>query len=679
FGLRKEVRDAIVHLDRKTVLYPAGAFLVSHDTETHQQKLTVLQKPNPPTAMAVSFRRQYLAVCLAGAAQDPSGNYIRTEGELPSVSIYDIKTHPMRRVRSLVCGDVASQEYVAATFSADERVVGVQGGGPDWTLVLFVIEKSKVLSIFRLGDSPGLLSVSSIAFHPEDSGVLAVVGRKALRFLRLHDKLLKAYGYQAGLQHMCCSLVWADHYTLLVGTEEGTILLMEEGELKTTIVIEDPDNKTGKAQQSGPATRSPSKSGRGSQEDPSAADEVGGSAPRHRRVTCFAMFNNSFACACGPDKIFLFQRSDNIHEFYLQRHRLLVCVPSPASLVSGRGQHTVTSLSADSSGSYLVLTTHTGQIFTNVIPSLDDSQVASSVFRPLHTQHHSGAVVSADVCFWKPFCATVARDRSFLLWDYDQHLLLLQHTFKEDLYCVALHPTGFHTAVAFTDSLRLYHVMMDTLSGYYEVRVRRCSSCKFSSGGQFLAAADGSVVAVVHTVALKRHLTLKGHAGKILGVAWHPSDLQVFATAADGGVLGWDVATGSLAFQLQTSHGCTYSHSYLSLDNKGAVMAGSAAHLVEVTGGQLMQEESVEDLSAVGVGAVKTLLAVGTSFGSMAFSRVPRSFASGPLKPTPAHAARVVAICVTRDEGCLLTCGEDGSIVVWMVEELPPDAPGGLV
>lgn len=64
-----------------------------------------------------------------------------------------------------------------------------------------------MLSILRLGDTPGLGGVTGISCHPEDSGVLAVVGIKVLKFLRLHDKLLKGYGYQAGLHHTCCSLV----------------------------------------------------------------------------------------------------------------------------------------------------------------------------------------------------------------------------------------------------------------------------------------------------------------------------------------------------------------------------------------------------------------------------------------------------------------------------------------
>ncbi|XP_047736642.1 cilia- and flagella-associated protein 57-like [Hyalella azteca] len=426
------------------------------------------------------------------------------------------------------------------------------------------------------------------------------------------------------------------------------------------------------------------------------------------------MFNGSFACACGPDKIFLFQRSENIHEFYLQRQMLLLCEPSPASLVSGRGQHTVTSLSADPSGTTLVLSTHSGQIFTNAIPALDDSLVTSSVFRPLHTHHHVGAVISADVCQWKTYCATIGRDRTFLLWDYSLQELLLQETFKEDLYSVALHPTGLHAAVSLTDSVRLYHVMMaglqqywEVLLGqvtslhaavsltdsvrlyhvmmgglqqYWEVRVRRCGSCSFSHGGQYLAAADGSVVTVVHTIALRRHLALKGHAGKIQCVGWHPGDHQVFATAAEGVVLAWDVATGTTALQLQTAQGCQYFKTFLSLDSKASLIAGSSSHLVEVSGGQLMQEEAVEDVSCVGVAPVKTLLALGQSSGALLLTRAPRSFAAvGPMRSSPAHAGRVTAICVTRDEGCLVTCGEDGVVVVWGVADVSPDAPGALV
>lgn len=74
---------------------------------------------------------------------------------------------------------------------------------------------------------------------------------------------------------------------------------------------------------------------------------------------------------------------------------------------------------------------------------------------------------------------------------------------------------GFHVAVGQTDGIRFYHVMLDSLRQYWEMRIRRCCSCRFSNGGQYLAAADGNLVTVLHTLTLTKHLSLKGHSGKV--------------------------------------------------------------------------------------------------------------------------------------------------------------------
>ena len=52
--------------------------------------------------------------------------------------------------------------------------------------------------------------------------------------------------------------------------------------------------------------------------DSMALEDVDGSGVRHNRVTAIVIINGGFACACGPDKIFLFQKSESIHEFYIQ-------------------------------------------------------------------------------------------------------------------------------------------------------------------------------------------------------------------------------------------------------------------------------------------------------------------------------------------------------------------------
>ncbi|XP_063862200.1 cilia- and flagella-associated protein 57-like [Scylla paramamosain] len=219
FGVRGEVAGCVVHVDPQTVAYPAGALLVLHNTATHRQEFISLAEEARPTVLAISPKRQYLCVCRAG--------------EAAAVSVWDVAGR--KRLRFLSCGEMGSEGYVAAAFSPDEQMVAAQGGAPDWTLVLFLWEKGKVFSVLRLSDTPGLGPVSSLCYHPEDCGVLSVVGERVLKLFRLNDKLLKTWGYQGGLNHNCQCQIWKDQHTLLVGTEVATVLLLEEGELRTEI------------------------------------------------------------------------------------------------------------------------------------------------------------------------------------------------------------------------------------------------------------------------------------------------------------------------------------------------------------------------------------------------------------------------------------------------------------
>ena len=57
FGLRQVVRGTVSHLSASCVVYPAGAFLVAHDTETNSQQLTPLKAGDNPTSMAVSNKK----------------------------------------------------------------------------------------------------------------------------------------------------------------------------------------------------------------------------------------------------------------------------------------------------------------------------------------------------------------------------------------------------------------------------------------------------------------------------------------------------------------------------------------------------------------------------------------------------------------------------------------------
>ncbi|KAK7077140.1 hypothetical protein SK128_007455, partial [Halocaridina rubra] len=56
FGLRGGVHQSVVYIDTEIVAYPAGAFLVLHNTSTHAQSFISLAEENSPTALAISSK-----------------------------------------------------------------------------------------------------------------------------------------------------------------------------------------------------------------------------------------------------------------------------------------------------------------------------------------------------------------------------------------------------------------------------------------------------------------------------------------------------------------------------------------------------------------------------------------------------------------------------------------------
>ncbi|KAK7077138.1 hypothetical protein SK128_007453 [Halocaridina rubra] len=275
-----------------------------------------------------------------------------------------------------------------------------------------------------------------------------------------------------------------------------------------------------------------------------------GPGPRHRRVTALAVFIGGFLAACGPDKIFVFQKSDDINEHYFQRYTLRLCEPSPASVVSGRGEHTITSISLSPGEKNIIAATHTSQIFINPLPSLEPSKLPSLMFTPLHAKHHEGGIVDADVCLWKPIVVTGGRDRTVRVWDYQTHNILLSHSFREDIFSLSLHPTGLHVAVGMTDALRLLHILFDSLRTYTELKIRRCAMSSFSPAGHLLASADGNLLVITSHITLKKMFTLKGHSAKVSSVEWYPDSSAVVTCGVDGYTVAWDVLTGQKLWEV---------------------------------------------------------------------------------------------------------------------------------
>lgn len=84
-------------------------------------------------AMAISANRRYLAVSERG-------------GERATVTVFDLQHEQGRKRKVLTAGDAPGREFVCVAFSPDSKYLIGQTGGPEWTLVLWLWEKQKVLA-----------------------------------------------------------------------------------------------------------------------------------------------------------------------------------------------------------------------------------------------------------------------------------------------------------------------------------------------------------------------------------------------------------------------------------------------------------------------------------------------------------------------------------------------------
>lgn len=133
FGLKQGVSGNICYHDEQTIVYPAGANCILFNIDQKSQKF-IAGTPGSEgmTALTVSPNRRYVAIA--------------EKGEKPVITIYDL--HSLRKRKVLSSSEfVKSNEYVSLAFSPDSKYLVAQSGKPDYTLLYWTWEKSKVMAV----------------------------------------------------------------------------------------------------------------------------------------------------------------------------------------------------------------------------------------------------------------------------------------------------------------------------------------------------------------------------------------------------------------------------------------------------------------------------------------------------------------------------------------------------
>jgi WD40 repeat protein len=95
-------------------------------------------------------------------------------------------------------------------------------------------------------------------------------------------------------------------------------------------------------------------------------------------------------------------------------------------------------------------------------------------FDPLIAPFHSGPITGLDVCTRKSLVVTVSDDRSIRIWNFNELILEVMKECEDTPLAVAIHPSGFHLIVSFSDKIVLYNIFEKDLNSFKEIHIKNC-------------------------------------------------------------------------------------------------------------------------------------------------------------------------------------------------------------
>ncbi|EIE19478.1 WD40 repeat-like protein, partial [Coccomyxa subellipsoidea C-169] len=548
FGLRGDVKDNVHYVDEAALVYPAGHNIIIHNLETKQQQFIPLPAESEGLlGLALTPNRRFLAVT--------------ERAEKSTVTIYDLQTLKRRKVLASV--DIGGKEIASIAFSSDSKILAAQGGAPEWNLVIWSWEKSKVLASVKTGNALGS-PVNQILFAPgsalDGNIIVSAVGNGIFKTYRYQENALRPMPTSMAKrepQNYTCH-AWlvegeahatflevlfgtaGDQDRIVVGTDRGEVLVVVNGDVRGTLVI-----------------------------SPSTVIGAIVASPK------------GFAVGSTGGVVILCEREAD--------DRLFKIVKQLA--IEGSAQN-VCSLALSPAEDTLIASMDNNQMYSLKLAS--NAQVEDMALKLVEQQYHCAEVTGADACVRRAVVATCSLDRTLRVWHVHDRTSELVKQFMEDPFSVALHPGGFSVLVGFPDKLRLFTILMDNLKLVKELPVKGCTECRFSNGGHLFAASSGNNIFIYTTYTCDLIGTLRGHNGKVKSLSWSTNDALLTTAGSDGAVYQWKLKNFKRAKE-NVLKGCLYNCAVATADSQRMYATSSDRKIKELeeiagTGMQITRE-----------------------------------------------------------------------------------------
>jgi cilia- and flagella-associated protein 57 len=511
FGTSLEGRSPVCMLNEHDVIYSLGKKIVLHNLNKNMQMvLPMTPRTKSISAFEACSRKRYLAVCEIPA----------TPSEPPQVSILDLESSPVKRLRTLLNvtddGELAQTgtAYLDVGFSADSKLVVAICNEPKYTIVVWEWFRTR-----RVGAYDIRTQVSRVRFNPFDAAQVSTSGNNHLRLWKVQENVLKAYpafqGLPTGLNITDHS--WTQDDRMVAISDRADVFVIDEG-----IIVQEISNI-----------------------HPNCANEKLASS-----FTSVVISTRGIVVAGSDGSIVLI---DMVAEKSKLDGRDPFKVVLKAKARKKIGPNDIMSTSLSPKGDFLMCVfkdnfgsialgdtylTADGQDKSLALTSVIDINV-NYPFRGLH----SGAITDMDCAVRKPFVVTCSRDdQSVRLWNFRTMTSVAAQTFSSESQrpmSVSMDPSGSIILVCFSGRLQIFLVHINGLKMQREIICRGARKAYFSHGSGLFVVACGKRLEIYHTYT-GRHLgSFQGHAMPIQSVRWRTDDLGFISCGLDGAIYQW--------------------------------------------------------------------------------------------------------------------------------------------
>ncbi|RKP19770.1 WD40 repeat-like protein [Rozella allomycis CSF55] len=257
-------------------------------------------------------------------------------------------------------------------------------------------------------------TIEQISFHPQDVTHICVTGKCMFKMFRHSESGFKSTNLHKFDTKHYASHMWVSNETVLLGTRDGRFYLSDGGELREDFIV-NPDKI----------------------EFP---------------LSVLHPFENGFMTGNTNAAISIYEKLDDKLQFRKAR-----------DVMTNDQQLSIHSVALSPGHDIISVTLENNQLFgfslVNTEIPKDQSSMRCSVIR------------STRGLLWD-------WTRSVRIWNYEENTCELVKCCNEEVYSVAMHPSGFYVLVGFSDKLKMMNILSDELRVMKEFPVRACKEVK---------------------------------------------------------------------------------------------------------------------------------------------------------------------------------------------------------